>query len=182
MTLLQDPEKPQASDIYAGWGQPDFPRGVTDQRAQGCSHLGRFHSPDLHPWPHRTNPHLTAVKINQTRHNQIIRAVTKCLPVGLPVRGERSDGNEKGSTAEEDTNAGSFTKLKTSTQLYERRRAHPFCQEGPILDLRRLRLMRFPGVRPRSQLEAPTEEGGCWRLAVWSREDLSSGWCCRLLL
>lgn len=27
-----------------------------------------------------------------------------CLPVGLPVRGERSNGNENGSTAEEATN------------------------------------------------------------------------------
>lgn len=35
----------------------------------------------------------------------------ECLPVGLPVRGERSDVNENGSTAEEATNtsnAGSF--------------------------------------------------------------------------
>lgn len=40
------------------------------------------------------------VRRNSKRSNRV------CLPVGLPVRGERSNGNEKGSTAEEATNTG----------------------------------------------------------------------------
>lgn len=67
--------------MYAGWRQPDLLQGVTGQKVQGCSHLGRFHSPDLHPWPHQTNPHLTKVKINQACWSQgrKIRAVQKCV-------------------------------------------------------------------------------------------------------
>ena len=77
---LQDPEKTQVSGIYASWMQSDFLRDVTGQKVQGCSH-GRFHSLDLHPWPHQTNPHLTKVKINQAccSQGQIIRAGTKCV-------------------------------------------------------------------------------------------------------
>lgn len=103
--LLQDPETPQVCGIYAGCGQPDCPRGVTGQRVQGCSHFGRFHSPDLHPWLHRTNPHLAVLKVNQVFPSKgCKKSKVLCLPVGLPVRGERSDNTENGSTAMEAAN------------------------------------------------------------------------------
>lgn len=59
---LWGPEMPQVSGIYEGWGQPDFLQDVTGRMAQDCSPLAHLHSPDLHPWPHQTDLHLTMKK------------------------------------------------------------------------------------------------------------------------
>lgn len=60
-----------------------------------------------------------------------------CLPVGLPVRGERSDVNENGSSAEEATNtsnAGSCVKWKIYLLSCIRKCALTlFARKGPIL-------------------------------------------------
>lgn len=50
--------RPQVSGIYVGWGRPGFLRDVTCQIAQGCPPFPHSNSPDLHPWLHRTDPHL----------------------------------------------------------------------------------------------------------------------------
>lgn len=177
---LQDPEKTQVSGIYASWMQSDFLRDVTGQKVQGCSH-GRFHSLDLHPWPHQTNPHLTKVKINQAccSQGQIIRAGTKCVYLldfllgGHVLMLMRAGLLLKRLQMQ--------VQLKKSAELYETMGTHSFCQEGPNLDLWRWGLQHFSGVHPRSHLGAPTEEGGYWRLPVRSRVDLLSAWCCCLL-
>lgn len=64
---------PQVSGIYEGWGQPDFLQDVTGRMAQDCSPLAHLHSPDLHPWPHQTDLHLTMKK----EEKRVVSNITK---------------------------------------------------------------------------------------------------------
>lgn len=171
-----------------GWGQPDLLRGLTGQKVQGCSRLGRFHSPDLHPWPHRTNPHLNEEgKMNQAcwSQAQIITTETQCVYLwdflsGGNVLMLMRMGPPLTRLQIHQMQVKCVKWKKLFAELYENLCAHSLCQEGPNLDLWHWGLRHSSGVHPRSQ-GAPTEEGGYWRLAVCSRVDLPSGWCCCLL-
>lgn len=105
------------SGIYEGWEQLGFLRDVIGQKAQGFPPLAHLHSSDLHPWPHQTDPHLTADKEPVSDIATVLEAQNHkksqkmyCLPEGLPVRRGGSlrpglsDGAENGSTPDETIN------------------------------------------------------------------------------
>lgn len=118
--LLWGRGRPQVSGMYEGWGQPGFLQDVTDQMAQDCPPFAHSHSPDLHPWPHQTNPHLAAEKervltLQLCRIRRTTMRIVKwtyCIPEGLPGREEGSLtaplSAENGSTPEEAINIPKF--------------------------------------------------------------------------
>jgi len=199
---LWGPGRPRVSGMYEGWGLPGFLRNVTGQISQDCCPLAHLHSNDLHPWPHQTYPHLTVEKeqmrtmqVWDARHpNGNSRRNVLCTWGASRSRTRFPDGSFEGEwinswgsykhtriqftlTKYVNVKQCGFSYLFDMAELYECM-YHLCWQRRPILGLWR---WSCSAGRPRGWPGAPTVVGGCWTLAVPSREDLLSRCCCCLL-
>lgn len=113
------------SGICEGWVRPGLRQEPRVQRAQDCYPHARSHSPDLHPWPHRTDLHLRVDKrkrcgfqhCRKKLKGTVLHRGTYKLPMGLPILAVGPFGSglfagtENGSTAEEASVMQSVAKI-----------------------------------------------------------------------